>query len=265
MNLKNVKKLFLESAQEYKKAKEIADELVELLKPVTTKIEIVGSLARYHPLVNDIDLVIVPKAIDITNYLKEKNIKIISGDKKVINFFYKNILVNVWLTDKSSFLFTVLHFSAGKAIIQLKKKANSLDYTLNRYGLYKNGEKIEVHNLDELFNILQTTTKFYKIKMLEKAIKNLNKEQIEKFIKEKQFPRETDTYYRFRQIEPHFFDKTTFKIKKQSNGNAFIIGKKNNIWEIQSVLINKKNISKNELKSYLQSILKIKYEIDYNL
>ena len=235
------------------KARTIYKEIKILLKPVVEKIELVGSASRLHEVVNDLDIVAIPKK-DVKKYLESKGIEASFGAEKAVNFIYKNIPVNIWLVPKESFGAAVLHFSSGKAIIQIKRLAIQKGLKLNRYGLFKGNTKIAGKNYDEILKILGTETKFSKIKILEKVIENSKDPQ--RFIKEGQFPRETENYYRFRQEDPDKFNSSTYKLLKSKSGNARLVAKlKTGKWETQSLLISKDNLNKKDIDQYLDLIL----------
>lgn len=258
----NFKKIFTELGKnlyeeiQLQKAKKISNKLKKFLAPAVSRAEIVGSVARSHPIVKDIDLVVVPK-VNLKEYLKNKKIRISSGREKAITFNYKGVSVNVWSSSDSDFGASVLHFSAGKAIIHLKNEAKRRGMTLNRYGLWKGNKKIAGKDYKEILKILEASTKFVKMKAVENAIAEVPPKLRKKFIKQGQFPRETTNWLRFRQLDPNDFDKSSFRTIKDSSGNAKIKGRlaKDNIWRAQSILINKKNVNKNEVEEYLASIL----------
>jgi len=234
------------------KARKLYAEIKDILKPIVSKIELVGSASRLHDIVNDLDIVAVPKR-DIKTYLEEKGIQATSGAEKVINFNYKGTPVNIWSVPLESYGAAVIHFGSGKAIISLKQKAIQMGLKLNRYGLFKGDRKIAGENYDEILKILGTETKFSKIRLLEKVVENC--EEVERFIREGQFFRETKTYLRFRQIDPRKFEEKSFRIIKNKNGNARVIGKIKNKMRTQSILINKKNITPVEAREYLKLIM----------
>lgn len=70
--------------------------------------------------------------------------------------------------------------------------------------------------------------------------------QIEKFKKQGQYPRKTENFLRYRQMEPGKFDQDSFrnvpishtKYTGRIKGNRAIVGKlkKTGKWEIQSIL-----------------------------
>lgn len=259
MNIENSLNLLteelLDEAIKLKKARKVINSLKKLLGPVVYDIEAVGSVARLHPEVGDVDMVAVPHG-DIQQWLKDHKIKITSGQEKAIFFKYKGVPINLWLTPKESFGATVLHFSAGKGIIQLKQKAISKGMTLNRYGLFKDGKMIAGKDYKDILRHLESSTKFSHIKYIDDAVKNVDKKNIKKFRNEGQFPRITDEYYRFRQIDPNDFDKETFRIVKDKNGNARIVGKlKDGKWKTQSIMIGKKNVPEEQMQEYLKNFL----------
>jgi hypothetical protein len=237
------------------KIKKLYTEIKEILKPIISKIELVGSASRLHDVVNDLDIVAIPKR-DIKTYLEEKGIQATSGAEKVINFKYKGTPINIWVTDKTSWGSSVLHFSSGKGIIQLKQKAIQMGLKLNRYGLFKGDRKIAGENYDEILKILGTETKFSKIKLLEKVVEN--SEEVERFIKEGQFPRlgTSGKYWRFRQIDPKKFDIESFRTIKSSNGNARIIGKIKGKIKVQSILIGKDKLLEKDIQDYLKLVIR---------
>jgi len=57
---------------ELEKAKKIADELVELLKPVCERVIIAGSIRRRKPFPNDIELLCIPKFNGVVDLLDQK-------------------------------------------------------------------------------------------------------------------------------------------------------------------------------------------------
>jgi hypothetical protein len=240
----------------YSKAKNITNIIKRFLKPAVTKFETVGSVARVHPTVSDVDIVVIlRKGINLRDFI-ERKFRVKSGKEKAMTFSYDNTDINIWTSDKSSFGSSVLHFGAGKGIIQLKREAIKRGMKLNRYGLWKGNRKIAGEDWKEILSILKTGTKFASIKMLEDAFKNLKKLEIKKFYKQGQWPRETENYYRFRQRDPKEFIEGSFRTKKDKLGNAKIFGKtKSGDWKIQSVMIAKGKIKETDLREYVKNIL----------
>ena len=118
-------------------AEKESSNLIKELNPYAKRISVVGSIYRRHPKVKDIDLVIIPRT-SFFDKIKKYNP---SGGIKVINLKYKNIPVNIFLTDKKSYEATKLHFALGKAIIKMKSEAKNQGKSLTRYGL-QDGNKI---------------------------------------------------------------------------------------------------------------------------
>lgn len=205
-------------AVDYNDARQKAKELVFKLKPHSHKVDIVGSLHRKHKNVNDIDLVISPKQ---SFFSKLRTIGTpTGGGQKNINLNYEGIPVNIFLTNPRSHDATKMHFALGKQIIRLKADAKKRGLKLSQKGLFKDNQFLTGSEKD-IRSILSTPS-------------------FKKFIKQKQYPRETENFYRFRQVDPNEF--VEFRTKKYSNGDAHVLGKKKDgTWDIQSVMIKKKN------------------------
>lgn len=125
-------------AEDLKTAKTLADDLIKKhLRRHAYKISVVGSIARKHDQVNDIDVVMWPK-----KSFNEYSDFIGQSGKKVMKFDYEGMPVNLFIADKKSYEPTRYHFSRGKGIIQDKIKARQKGYKLTRYGLSKNNEVI---------------------------------------------------------------------------------------------------------------------------
>jgi len=73
---------------ELQKAKQIAEEYINLNKDKYSRIEIVGSIRRNKPEVKDIDIVAIPK---------------VPTDKKILKEEFKGISVEVYLTNETEY------------------------------------------------------------------------------------------------------------------------------------------------------------------
>lgn len=238
------------------KARLLYKQIKELLKPVVSKIELVGSAARLHPIVNDIDIVATPKK-DIKSFLESRKISVSSGKEKAVMFTFKEVPINIWLTPAESFGATVLHFSSGKGIIQIKRLAIAKGLKLNRYGLFKGSRRLAGEDYNEILRIVGTSTKWAKIKILEKVVEKCDDPK--RFAKEGQFPRITENYYRFRQADPDNFKQSSFRIVKGASGNARVIGRtRNGESRTQSILIAKANLSDQDIREFLSLVMKVK-------
>lgn len=209
---------------ELEKAKILAEEIQNKIKPYISKIDLSGSITRGHVEVNDLDFVAIPKKGFFTAINKE--FKDVSGGDKFIKFSYKGVPVNIWLTAKEQAEATQLHFDTGKGIIQLKRKAKDRGLKLTRYGLYKD-------------KTLLTSKKQPILELLNKDVK------FKKFIREGQYPRETDNYYRFRQHDPKEFDYKTFKTLKTPHATKVIGKHKDGTYKVQSIMLKKQSLLKN--------------------
>jgi DNA polymerase (family 10) len=77
-------------------AKNIANQLMTELSPVTTKMEVVGSIRRQCPTVKDIDLLVIPKALSLLD-AKLRELGCNFGGPKIRRLVYKGALVDIYI------------------------------------------------------------------------------------------------------------------------------------------------------------------------
>jgi DNA polymerase/3'-5' exonuclease PolX len=114
-------------------AKELAQSELERLSPVSQYGEVVGSVARQHPEVGDVDLLVIPK----------------SDQKPTVKAPY-----NVFTSTAESFEPSLMHWISGKGIINLKVKAKQKGWKLTRYGLQT--EKGLVTDAKQIYSMLES-------------------------------------------------------------------------------------------------------------
>jgi len=84
----------------------IANEVVELLKPLCEKIEIAGSIRREKPEVKDIDIVLLPKGVEANVFrqrLEEAGAKTTLAGEKFLQFLFKEAQIDVYLAKDGNF------------------------------------------------------------------------------------------------------------------------------------------------------------------
>lgn len=198
-------------------AQKLSKELLSKLKPHVNRADIVGSISRGHAEVRDIDIVVSPKP-GFRDALHNIGLVPSGGDKMITMTYGPGVSVNMWTADKKSYEPTRMHFRLGKNIIRVKADAKKRGLKLTRHGLFK--DSVLIANRESDINHILKTDNF------------------KQFIREKQYPRETTNFYRFRQEDPKEF--VDFRMKKLPGGSAFIIGKKKDgTWGLQSVMIKK--------------------------
>ena len=99
---------------ELQKAKAIAEELKGLLAPACERITIAGSIRRQKPIVNDIDLVVIPRdrrQLDMT-LMKLGNYKM-SG-RKIARVEMENIPLDIYFADEETWATLLLIRTGSK-------------------------------------------------------------------------------------------------------------------------------------------------------
>ncbi len=134
----------------------LSKKIVELIKPYSKRIKIVGSIRRKEPSPRDIDIVLIPKdKIKIKKLLSEKGKFLEGGDKKEI-YRIKGVKVELYYTTPESWGACLLAYSSRKgAGIGLRKIAKEKGYKLNQYGLFDSkGRRIAGKTEKEIYEAL---------------------------------------------------------------------------------------------------------------
>jgi len=188
-----------------------ANTLLEEIKeiPYVAQAEIVGSVARRHRYVKDIDIVLYLKkpGKDETKkkeifsafykefYSKFKDrIKLKSKGVMYINFIYIDkeskykFPVDIWIGYSDlNYEFLKFHYSVGKAIMSYKQIANLIGLSLSRYGLkLQSTDELTKLTVADFYLIYNTITKNRKLKDLLKKFLNNRLRKI--MIKKNLFP-----------------------------------------------------------------------------
>jgi DNA polymerase/3'-5' exonuclease PolX len=152
---------------ELKKALNTAEEIIEIIKPYCTRIEIAGSTRRVKPVVHDIELVAIPENI---NTLKNKlgmHLIGLQGTKKsnpfakagerYIQFSYKHEQIDLFLASADNWGLIYLirtgsaEFSAG--MLARWKKVSGGGYSENGFLHTKEGEIMITREEMDVFNL----------------------------------------------------------------------------------------------------------------
>jgi DNA polymerase/3'-5' exonuclease PolX len=99
---------------EHKTAKEIADRIVEKIKPYCDRVEIVGSIRRGKPFVHDIDIVCLPNNQGELYYALHE-FGLIKGGKKVLQVSTKEgITVDIYIATPATWVTLLLIRTGSK-------------------------------------------------------------------------------------------------------------------------------------------------------
>ena len=84
-------------------AEAVALELVNFLKPLASRIEVLGSIRRKSPIVHDIDILIEPAAlVDLKGIINRLLSPVLKNGDKIKAGFYKGIQIDLYVADGST-------------------------------------------------------------------------------------------------------------------------------------------------------------------
>lgn len=128
-------------------ALEIARELTQLFKPYSNRTRFAGSIRRKKSDVGDVDVVVELKTganvADLKKAIADVDPQVHGGEKELF-FEYKGVVINLFILQPGSAMGAPLLFATGpgSSNIGMRAKAKKLGFTLNQYGLWKDGERV---------------------------------------------------------------------------------------------------------------------------
>jgi len=137
---------------------QLSKEVIKWLSPLSTKIEIAGSIRRGKQNPGDIDIVLIPKNIDkLTEFLKKKG-KFIQGGNEKSTWKIKGIKVELYYADNLNEWGSMLLAYSGKSgsNIGLRIIARTKGFKLTQHGLFnrKTGKYLVGRTEREIYKAL---------------------------------------------------------------------------------------------------------------
>ena len=150
---------------EISKAKSLAKEIIEIIKPYCSKLEIAGSVRRKKEFVKDIELVVTtPNVNTLKNklglyLLKENKIPFLKAGNKYVNFLYKGYKFDLFISDEDNFGLTFL-IRTGSAEFSTRmlaqwKRVTEGGASVNGYLHDKSGNKYITPTEESVFELLK--------------------------------------------------------------------------------------------------------------
>jgi DNA polymerase (family X) len=137
---------------------QIATEVVERLMPYCERIEVAGSIRRRKPVVNDVDIVLIPSdSVKLVDAIRGPG-NAGAADPKILRFLHKNVAIDVYIATRQSWA-TLLLIRTGSREnnIRLASRAKVKGWTLKANGeglLNQNGMRIAGDTETSIFNAL---------------------------------------------------------------------------------------------------------------
>ena len=124
--------------------RKLANEILRSLRPLSRRIEIVGSIRRGEKNPVDIDIVIIPKTRKKVEEVLSKKGKFIQGGEKKVTFRINGVKVELYYTIPEEWGAALLAYSSKfGAGIGLRVVAKMKGFKLSQYGLFnKSGRRI---------------------------------------------------------------------------------------------------------------------------
>ena len=145
---------------ELKEAKTIADEVVEYLTPDSKKIEVVGSIRRKRPFVNDIDILLIPR----DPWRLKQGIRQFAGQNvltngaKLARFLHRSVQIDLYYaTEKTWGTLLLIRTGSKESNIRLTSAAKRRGWKLKAggEGLFDNaGHRIAGDSERSIFEAL---------------------------------------------------------------------------------------------------------------
>ncbi len=136
----------------------LADELIEILKPVADRIEKAGSLRRWRETIGDIDILTVGDTDELTKaFVSHQDIEevIVSGETKTSILFENGIQADLRIVDRDSFGAALQYFTGSKEHnVKLRQIAIDKGYKLNEYGLFDDDKAIAGEYEEDIYESL---------------------------------------------------------------------------------------------------------------
>ncbi len=115
--------------------KQIAAEVIEMIKPFCERIEVAGSIRRLRPVVNDVDIVVIPSnLVALVDRIRGPG-NYGAAEVKILHFLYKNVAVDIYIADQESWA-TLLLIRTGSREhnIHLAARAKTKGWQLKANG-----------------------------------------------------------------------------------------------------------------------------------
>jgi len=139
-------------------AKKLAAELIAELTPVTTRIEVAGSIRRQRPTVRDIDLVLIPSNQGLLD-TKLRELGCQFGGPKIRRLVYKGALVDIYIaTPETWATFFLIRTGSTRHNVYLCKRARARGWQLKADGqglLDARGNRIAGDTEESIFQALE--------------------------------------------------------------------------------------------------------------
>jgi DNA polymerase (family 10) len=118
------------------RAEEVADGIVEELRPLSDVILVAGSIRRRRPEIGDIDIVVLPK--DVPSFVEALEEQGFSGGMRRKSMVIEGLNTEIYIAHDPKELGAMLFYATGDQVwnFAMRRKAQREGWKLNQYGLF---------------------------------------------------------------------------------------------------------------------------------
>jgi DNA polymerase (family 10) len=134
----------------------LANKIVNSIKPLCSRIEIVGSIRRKEKNPVDVDIVLIPKDREKIEEFMKRRWKYLQGGEKKSSWKVEGVKVELYYTNKEEWGAALLAYSSRfGAGIGLRMVAKRKGMKLSQHGLFsKNGRRIAGRSEEQIYHSL---------------------------------------------------------------------------------------------------------------
>ena len=138
-------------------AQKLSEEVIKILSPFCSKIEVAGSIRRKKDECRDVDIVLIPKPlVDIVGLLQGKmQAKVEKQGKLIISLKIGDVGVDLNLATKENFASLLLwRTGSWQHNMKLATKAKQKGLKFSPYGVFKDEKRIDDNTEEGIFSAL---------------------------------------------------------------------------------------------------------------
>lgn len=134
----------------------LANRLIKNLKPLSRRIQVVGSIRRKEKNPVDIDIVLIPKNKEKLEEIMRKKGRFVQGGEHESTWRVEGVKIELYYTIPEEWGATLLAYSSKVGSgIGLRVVAKKKGFKLNNHGLFKKGKRVAGRTEREIYKALE--------------------------------------------------------------------------------------------------------------
>jgi DNA polymerase/3'-5' exonuclease PolX len=133
----------------------IIDAVLNIIKPLVSRIEVAGSIRRGRKDIKDADIVCIGEAAPVANALGAAGLNFVVSGPSILRGHSQGFLMDIRFTDELHYGALLLMYTGPKEFnIRMRSEAKSRGMSLNEYGLSKDGVLIASRAEEDIFKAM---------------------------------------------------------------------------------------------------------------